>query len=91
MRAMSAEPNGVRPWLIAYFSEQGQLGGRDVASLVDANYVSEELLDSLAIVEMLAGIEDEFGVWLEPDQMQDPRFCSIAGLAELVEETLARV
>jgi acyl carrier protein len=79
-----------RGWLVSYFERHGKLNGRDVDELVDENFVSMELLDSLGIVEMLTGIEDEFGVWLEPSEMQDPRFCSIAGLAELVEESRAR-
>ena len=75
-----------KDWLIGYFESNAQLNGRAVDELIDENYVSMELLDSLAIVEMLTGIEDEFGVWLDPAAMQDPRFCSIAGLSELVEE-----
>lgn len=76
-------------WLTQYFEENGELGGRSVNELADENYVSMELLDSLGIVQMLMGIEDEFGVWLDPEEMQDPRFCSINGLAELVEEAKA--
>ena len=73
-------------WLTAYFAEHGRLGGREVGDLLEENYVSAELLDSLGVVQMLVGIEEDLGVWLDPAEMQDPRFCSIAGLAELVEE-----
>jgi hypothetical protein len=76
-------------WLIEYFETNGQLAGRSVESLLGANYVSMELLDSLGIVQMLVGLEEDFGVWLDPAEMQDPRFCSIEGLAELVDEALA--
>jgi len=82
-----SEPFG---WLVSYFEEHGQLNGRAVDELVDENYVSMELLDSLGIVQMLVGLEDEFGVWLDPEEMQDPRFCSITGLAALVEESRAK-
>lgn len=78
-----------RSWLIAYFEANGELAGRQVEDLLDENYVSLELLDSLGIVQMLVGLEEDFGVWLDPAEMQDPRFCSIAGLAELVDEALA--
>jgi acyl carrier protein len=77
-------------WLIAYFERHGKLNGRSVGDLLDENYVTTELLDSLAIVELLVGIEEDFGVWLDPAEMQDPRFCSINGLAELVEQARAR-
>jgi hypothetical protein len=29
-------------------------------------------------------------VWLEPDELQDPRFASFAGLAEIVAEARTR-
>jgi len=73
-----------------YFEQHGRLHGRSVDELLDQNYVSMELLDSLGVVQMLVGIEDRFGVWLDPAEMQDPRFCTIAGLAALVEQALAR-
>jgi acyl carrier protein len=77
-------------WLIGYFEEHGQLGGKALEELLDQNFVSLELLDSLGVVQMLVGLEEEFGVWLDPEEMQDPRFCSIGGLAELVEESRAK-
>jgi acyl carrier protein len=76
-------------WLVGYFAEHGKLGGRSVEDVLDENYVTLELLDSLGIVQLLVGIEEQFGVWLDPAEMQDPRFCSISGLAALVEESRA--
>jgi acyl carrier protein len=77
-------------WLIDYVAEHGTLGDLAVEELLDENYVALGLLDSLGIVQMLLGIEEEFGIWLEPDEMQDTRFGSIAGLAELVEKSRTR-
>lgn len=73
-----------------FFRAQGELDGRDPAEIRDTNYVESEILDSLAIVEMITGLEDRFGIRLEPEEMQDPRFCTIAGLSEIVEEARAR-
>ena len=77
-------------WLATYFTEHASLENRSLDELRNENYVSMGLLDSLGIVQMLVGIEQEFGVWLDPAEMQDPRFCSISGLAELVEEARTR-
>lgn len=74
-------------WVVGYFEENGKLGDRSVQDVLDENYVTLELLDSLGIVQLLVGIEEQFGVWLDPAEMQDPRFCSISGLAALVEES----
>ena len=78
-------------WLIAYLEEHGKLGDLAVQELLDENYIALGLLDSLGVVQMLVGIEEAFGVWLEPNELKDPRFWSIAGLAELVEGSRARV
>ncbi len=77
-------------WIVSYFEEFGKLGERSVEDVLDENYVTLGLLDSLGIVQLLVGIEEQFGVWLDPAEMQDPRFCSIAGLAALVEESRAK-
>ncbi len=76
-------------WLIEYFEENGHCAGRSVEDLLNDNFVTSELLDSLGIVQMLVGIEDDFGIWLDPAEMQDPRFCTISGLAELIDEATA--
>ena len=74
-------------WIVDYFVEHGELDGAQPADLLDVNYFDREYLDSMGIVQLIVGIEDEFGVHLEPAQMQDPRFCTIRGLAQIVEES----
>jgi acyl carrier protein len=77
-------------WLIEYLTAHGKLGELAVEGVLEENYVALGLLDSLGVVQMLMGLEEQFGVWLTPEEMQDPRFCSIAGLAELVDGARAR-
>ncbi len=52
--------------------------GRSV-ELFDAGYV-----DSLGIVALTAFLEDTFGVTLTEEDLFDPRFTTIAGMAEIV-------
>jgi acyl carrier protein len=74
-------------WLVDYVRMRGQVDDSEpVEALVLTNYFERELLDSLAIVEMVVAIEDDLGVRLESEHMQDPRFCTLRGLAEIVEE-----
>ena len=79
----------IENWLVEYMREHGKADGGDAESLAEENYFERELLDSLGIVQMVVGIEDEFGVRLEAEQMQDPRFCTIRGLAQIVDEARA--
>jgi len=81
------EMNEIENWIVRYFEEADAMNGRDPARLLDVNYFNEELLDSLGIVQLVTGLEDEFDVRLEPEQMQDPRFCTIRGLAQIVDES----
>ena len=81
--------NDVETWIATYMKEKGKLNGDEGEAVLEANYFERKLLDSLAIVEMVLGIEDEFGVRLESDHMQDPRFCTIRGLSQIVDELRA--
>jgi acyl carrier protein len=78
--------NGTETWIVAYFEQHGRLNGREPWELLDESYFELELLDSLGVVQLIVGIEDDLGVRLESEQMQDPRFCSIRGLAQIVDE-----
>lgn len=82
-------------WLVDYFAEHGNgtaaaPGGRDAVSLLDANYFELEILDSLGLVVMIGDIEATYELALEPSDLQDPRFCSVRGLAQIVDEARAR-
>jgi acyl carrier protein len=83
-------PSEPLSWLVDYVAEHGTLEDLAVEEFLEENYVAIGLLDSLGVVQMLVGVEEEFGVWLSSEEMQDPRFCSIAGLAELVEASRTR-
>jgi acyl carrier protein len=81
-------------WLVDYFAEHGNgaaAGGWDrVETLLDANYFELEILDSLGLVVMIGDIEATYELALEPADLQDPRFCSVRGLAQIVDEARAR-
>jgi acyl carrier protein len=76
-------------WLIDYLQAHGPAAGDDPETLLDDNYFERELLDSLGIVQMIVGIEDSFGVTLETEHMQDPRFCTVRGLGAIIAEVRA--
>jgi acyl carrier protein len=75
-------------WLVEFLSENASREVDD-AGLLAANYFEEELLDSLGIVRLIVGIEDRFAVRLEAEHMQDPRFCTIRGLGQILDELRA--
>ncbi len=81
--------NEIENWIVEYFRAKARLNGAAGDELLDVNYFDAGMLDSLGTLEMITGLEDQFEVRFEPEQMQDPRFCSIRGLAEIVGEMRA--
>jgi len=79
----------IADWMLEWFRSRGkQISGAQEALRVD--YLQSGLLTSLEIVELVASIEDHFGVQFSEADMQDPRFLTIGGLSELVGAALNR-
>jgi D-alanine--poly(phosphoribitol) ligase subunit 2 len=51
----------------------------------ETDLVQSGLLDSLALVELLVGVEQEFAITFLPEELEIERFRSLAALAELVD------
>jgi acyl carrier protein len=52
----------------------------------DTDLIDSGLVDSLALVTMIAGIEQEFGVELPLDDFEVDRFRSVCRIAEFLAE-----
>ncbi len=81
--------NEIETWIADYLRREGKAGDADLEALADANFVEQGLMDSLGIVMLVVDIEVEFGTRIASEQMQDPRFATIRGLAEIVSEARA--
>jgi acyl carrier protein len=77
----------VSSWIVNWFSSRGKLhcNAREALGI---DYLQSGLLTSLEIVELVGEIEDRFGMQFSETEMQDPRFSTIGGLAELVTAAL---
>jgi acyl carrier protein len=78
--------NEIESWIAGYLRREGKAGDADLEALVDANFVEQGLIDSLGIVMLIADLEAEFDAHIESEQMQDPRFPTISGLAAIVDK-----
>ncbi len=72
-------------WLCAWFVTRGKFKG-DTAALPAINYFDAGLLTSLEVIEFVSEIEDRFGVQFSEQDFQDPRFVTVAGLAEIIAD-----
>ena len=79
----------ISSWLVEWFSARGKSVGSTRESL-QLDYLQSGLLTSLEIVELVAAIEDHYGVQFSEADMQDARFSTIGGMSELVAGALNR-
>ena len=81
------EQNGVYRKLTELFAKKLNL---EVSS-VDTDLVETGLLDSLALVELLAQLEETFGVSISTDDLELENFRSIANIAGFVAQRTTMV
>ncbi len=81
------EHHGVHQKLTELFAKKLSL---EVSS-VDTDLVGTGLLDSLALVELLAQLEETFGVSISTDDLELENFRSIASIAGFVVRRTAAV
>jgi acyl carrier protein len=81
------EHNGVDQKLTELFAKKLKL---EVSS-VDTDLVETGLLDSLALVELLAQLEETFGVSTSIDDLELENFRSIASIAGFVAQRMVAV
>jgi len=76
-------------WLCDWFVSRRKFRG-DAAQLPNINYFDAGFLTSLEVIEFVSEIEDRFGVQFSEQDFQDPRFVTVAGLAELIADRSAQ-
>lgn len=75
-----------RAWLAAWFEAKGAVPGANPEEKLQTDYFSAGLIDSLAVVSLIADIETAFSIRFEDRHFQERRFSTIGGLADIVAE-----
>ena len=73
----------VSNWIVNWFLSRGKIHC-SVNEALPIDYLQSGLLTSLEIVELVTEIEERFGIQFSEANMQDPRFSTIGGIADLV-------
>jgi acyl carrier protein len=79
----------VQNWLQDWFRTRGKVAGQNNWQ-IDTDYFAAGWLTSMEVVEFVTEIESQFGMQFSDQDLQDPRFATIAGLAELILERPAQ-
>lgn len=84
----------VEEWLTSWFIARGKIDREAAGSVPNAirstDYFDAGWLTSMEVVEFVTEIEQQFGMQFSDRDLQDPRFITINGFAELICMRLAR-
>lgn len=72
-------------WLQDWFAQRAPA----LNLTLDENYFNAGAIDSLGVIELVEDVETAFSLSFTPEDFQDRRFTSIAGLAELLRDKAA--
>ncbi|MDX6769810.1 MAG: acyl carrier protein [Elusimicrobiota bacterium] len=78
--------NDIPATVCAWFEARGTVPGATLSEKLATDYFAAGLLDSLGVVELVAHLEQTYGVRFEDRHFQQRRFSTIGGLAEIVAE-----
>lgn len=78
-----------KEWLLRWFEKKGPVPGATSDAKLKTNYFEAGLIDSLAVVQLVADIEAAFPVRFTDKHYQESRFSTIGGLAEIIAELAA--
>jgi acyl carrier protein len=76
-------------WLIAWFAARSKVGEQPekIDALCDIDFFQAGWLTSMETVELVTEVEQRFDMQFSDRDLQDPRFVTVHGLAELILET----
>ncbi len=76
----------VQQWLKAWLASKGKITALATESFLATDYFEAGWLTSMEVVEFVTEIEGRFAMQFSESDLQDRRFATIAGLAELIFE-----
>ena len=78
----------VQEWLTSWFVARSKIGRNEAeiteSALRSTDYFDAGWLTSMEVVEFVTDIERQFAMQFSDRDLQDPRFVTINGLAELI-------
>jgi acyl carrier protein len=74
----------IQEWLKHWFVSRGKVAPQTSQTILEQDYFEAGWLTSMEVVEFVTEIEQQFGVQFSDRDLQDSRFVTIAGLADLI-------
>ena len=71
-------------WLKNWFRQKIHIDS--IQDMEHANYLERRLIDSVSVIELVVAAEERFEIGFTGEVFDDPRFSTIAGLAQIIAE-----
>jgi acyl carrier protein len=94
MKTIDQSRHEIAKWLMVWFARRSKIGQQTpekINTLRATNYFDAGWLSSMETVELVTEIEQHFGTQFSDSDLQDSRFATINGLAELILESSAQM
>jgi len=62
----------------------------DLRNNVDVNLIEEDILDSLAFIELIGELENEFDIEIQPTQIPNDTWNSVDNIVKMVKEQMEK-
>ena len=79
----------IKEWLIDWFCNHSSLSAAELEAASKDDYLKKGIIDSFSFVMLISDIDDEFDIAFTNEDFLDPRFTSIDGLTEMIQERKA--
>jgi len=76
----------IKDAILKYFSRKGTIPGDNEQQKLEFDYLKYGFIDSMGIVEMISDFEAMFKVSFEQKHFDSPKFSTIKGLVEIIED-----
>ena len=64
-------------------------GYEDLRNNLNVNLIKDDILDSLAFIELISELENEFDIEIQPTQVPNDTWDSIDNIVKMVEKLMA--
>ena len=75
-----------RNWLIEWFVNHYHVLSEELEENADANYFNQGYLDSFQFIQLIADIEETFGIEFDNTQFENREFSTFNGLAKAINK-----
>lgn len=79
----------IKEWLIEWFCNHSSLSAAELEAASKEDYLKKGIIDSFSFVMLISDIDDEYDIAFTNEDFLDPRFPSIDGLTEMIQERKA--